>query len=334
MRMRKSVHEYYRALGLLPGASAKEARRAYLRLVKQWHPDRFPAESRSHAIAQEKLKEINEAYTFLKDYRPGQPHTHDGDGYTWPSGYSRGATEEWRAYQRRAYYEPPIVDPYEGDYQYRPVGNSRGTRWSWIFAAILLANLAQWGTGIGSYHTPPPASKPAQRSNVQVNRPEMTVFAAQPPDVSSQPVRSVASPLPYFFVGSTKADVYRIQGMPQRSNEREWRYGDSRVYFLGPMVERWESTAKFPLKAIQLPKVGLQAVISKGSSSAEVLAIQGTPVSVNDVYWASRVQQREDGQIAIGKSTYWHYGDSTIEFIGDKVIGWTEKPGSPLRVRH
>ena len=334
MRMRKSVHEYYRALGLQPGASAKEARRAYLRLVKQWHPDRFARDSRSQSIAQEKLKEINEAYTFLRDYRLGGAYTHHGDDYAWPAGYSRGATAEWRAYQRQANYEPPITDPYEGDYQYRPVGNSRGSKWSWIFAAILLANLAQWGTWIGSYRNPPPAPGPVQRANARVNPTEMAVFAAQPGELKSQAVRSVPSTLPYFFIGSTKADVYRIQGMPQWSNEREWRYGDSRVYFAGPMVERWESTAKFPLKAIQLPKVDPQAVISKGSTSAEVLAIQGTPVSVNDVYWASRLRQREDGQLVMGKSTYWHYGASTIEFIGDKVMGWNEKPGSPLRVRH
>jgi hypothetical protein len=263
----------------------------------------------------------------------GATHVHQGDGYSWPAGYSRGATAEWRAYQRQANYEPPITDPYEGDYQYRPVGNSRGRKWTWIFAAILVANLAQWSTGIGSYHAPPPPSKPAQTASAtRVNPREMTVFAAQPADLKSEAVRSVPSPLPYFFVGSTKADVYRIQGMPQWSNEREWRYGDSRVYFAGPMVERWESTAKFPLKAIQLPRVSPQALITKDSTSAEVLAIQGTPVSINDVYWASRAQRTQDGQIAIGKSTYWHYGDSTIEFIGDKVIGWTEKPGSPLRV--
>jgi len=101
------------------------------------------------------------------------------------------------------------------------------------------------------------------------------------------------------------------------------------------MVERWTSTAQFPLKAINLPRVAPQEVIRKGSSSAEVLAIQGTPVSVNDVYWANSTPvQQKDGQINIGKSTYWHYGDSSIEISGDKVIGWTEKPSSPLRVQH
>lgn len=333
MRVRKSVEEYYRALGLAPGASQKEVRRAYLRLVKLWHPDQFAQNPRSQAIAQDKLKEINQAYSLLREYKPGQPLPDHGDGYTWPGGYSRGATEEWYAYRRRAYYEPPIVDPYEGDYQYRPVGNSRGSKFAWIIAVILIANFAQWGTGWGTYNPAPP--KNVKHANVSAIDPAaMTVFAAQPPDDSSL-TRSIPSPLPYFFVGSTKADVYRIQGMPQWSSEHEWRYGTSRVYFRGPMVERWTSTAQFPLKAINLPKVAPQEVIRKGSSSAEVLAIQGTPVSVNDVYWANSTPvQQKDGQISIGKSTYWHYGDSSIEISGDKVIGWTEKPSSPLRVQH
>ena len=332
MRMRKSAHEYYRTLGLMPGASARELRRAYLRLVKRWHPDQFALNSREQTSAQEKLKEINEAYSFLRDYRPGQ--TPYGDGYTWPNGYSRGATAEWNAYRQRANYEPPIYDPYEGDYQYHPIGNSRGNKWWWVVAAILIANIVQMQTGIGNYPTSPPKQGGAQRS--QAAREEampMTIFAAQPADIAPENTRSVASPLPYFFVGSTKGDVYRIQGMPQWSNEHEWRYGDSRVYFSGAMVASWHSAPKFPLKAIDLPKVDPESVITKGSSEAEVLAIQGTPVSVNDVYWAARIETTESGEPRIGKTTYWHYGESSIQFAGDKVVGWTEKPSSPLKVQ-
>src|SRR6185312_12402075 len=70
MRVRKSVQEYYRALGLAPGASQKEVRRAYLRMVKLWHPDQFAQNPRSQTIAQDKLKEINEAYSFLREISP------------------------------------------------------------------------------------------------------------------------------------------------------------------------------------------------------------------------------------------------------------------------
>ncbi len=58
--------------------------------------------------------------------------------------------------------------------------------------------------------------------------------------------------VPYFFVGSSKEDVYRVQGIPDWSNEQEWRYGDSRVYFAGNGVQSWKSGTKVPLKVIEL----------------------------------------------------------------------------------
>ncbi len=62
MRNRKSPLDYYRTLGLEPGASKKELRKAYLRLVRDCHPDRFARNPQAQFLAQEKLKEINEAY--------------------------------------------------------------------------------------------------------------------------------------------------------------------------------------------------------------------------------------------------------------------------------
>jgi hypothetical protein len=49
-------------LQVSPGATLREARRAYLRLVKRWHPDRFADNPQLLETAQEKLKIINSAY--------------------------------------------------------------------------------------------------------------------------------------------------------------------------------------------------------------------------------------------------------------------------------
>ena len=70
MRSRKSPLEYYRTLGLQPGASKKELRTAYLRLVKECHPDRFARNPEAQSHAQEKLKAVNEAYAYLRHYQP------------------------------------------------------------------------------------------------------------------------------------------------------------------------------------------------------------------------------------------------------------------------
>ncbi|MBZ5531325.1 MAG: J domain-containing protein [Acidobacteriia bacterium] len=245
MRNRKSPLAYYRALGLQPGASAQDLRRAYLHLVKLWHPDRFQQYARKQAHAQEKLKEINEAYTFLKDYRPGE-----ADLYWQQRPYPSGATAQWREYQRRREYRPPVADPYEGNYQYRPVGESRGNKFALVWVLIVVANLATFTTRSSSHKPPPP---PPPSANVSQVIPLESSLGRSAVDVTlggtaAQATVTAPQQPEYFSVGSSKADVYRIQGVPDWSSEKEWRYGQSRVYFRNGVVERWQNMAKSPLK--------------------------------------------------------------------------------------
>jgi DnaJ-like protein len=55
----------YELLGLKPGVSSTELKAAHRDLAKVWHPDRFVHDPRLQEKAQEKLKEINEAYELL-----------------------------------------------------------------------------------------------------------------------------------------------------------------------------------------------------------------------------------------------------------------------------
>jgi hypothetical protein len=65
---------YYHILELKPGVSAADLRQAYLDLVRVWHPDRFE-DPPLRDIAVHKIKEINEAYRALKDFRPAAAAT-------------------------------------------------------------------------------------------------------------------------------------------------------------------------------------------------------------------------------------------------------------------
>jgi curved DNA-binding protein CbpA len=67
--MISSVDRYYETLGLWPGASLEELRRAYRGLVRVWHPDRFNNDPELQQRAQEKLKVINESYSKLRANR-------------------------------------------------------------------------------------------------------------------------------------------------------------------------------------------------------------------------------------------------------------------------
>lgn len=60
-----SRSECLRTLGLDGPTEAPEIKKAYHDLVKVWHPDRFMHDEALAQKAQEKLKEINEAYDYL-----------------------------------------------------------------------------------------------------------------------------------------------------------------------------------------------------------------------------------------------------------------------------
>src|SRR5690554_1990130 len=54
----------YEILGIREGASVEEIRKAYKELVRKYHPDQYRNNPLSD-LAEEKLKEINEAYDYL-----------------------------------------------------------------------------------------------------------------------------------------------------------------------------------------------------------------------------------------------------------------------------
>lgn len=67
-----TLKEFYRILGLDPHATEEEIKRTYRRLALQYHPDRNPGDR----TAEERFKEISEAYAVLSD--PAKRREYDG----------------------------------------------------------------------------------------------------------------------------------------------------------------------------------------------------------------------------------------------------------------
>ena len=61
-----SIQQNFKKLGFDHNATAQEAKDAYKTLVRIWHPDQFSNDPVFKARAEEKLKEINVAYSEIK----------------------------------------------------------------------------------------------------------------------------------------------------------------------------------------------------------------------------------------------------------------------------
>jgi hypothetical protein len=61
-------------LGLHPGSTAIQIKKAYRKLIADWHPDRFPDDKRKHAFAEGFSKDLNNARDFLLANIPENQH--------------------------------------------------------------------------------------------------------------------------------------------------------------------------------------------------------------------------------------------------------------------
>lgn len=115
----------YEVLGVSETATDEEIKAAYRKLAKKYHPDNY-ADSPLADVAEQKMKEINEAYDAINNMR----QKGKGTGSTGGSSYYSNASSS-QFYNVRIYIQRNMIDRAEQMLNSTPQGN-RTAEWYYL----------------------------------------------------------------------------------------------------------------------------------------------------------------------------------------------------------
>lgn len=311
------VLKYYEILGLKPGATEEQIKQAYRDLAKVWHPDPFPNDPRLREKAQEKLKEINLAYDYLKSHRYTPPPDNESP-YSEREEYYK---EEEPTQEERAKREEPTTI-------YTPTSKHASffsgiPKWVMIVIAIVIIRAL-----FNYFNTPSKPQKTQYKPPLYYPVPSKPVSPViEPPVVTEKPKlqKPITKPLTKPPPQTSKVSpqpaqdeaLKETQDTPQ-TPEEDLKYAavKEQIQKIERKLEDYkESLSQPPDKVAKLPSP--QRSVSRnyftiGSSKEEVLAFQGSPTKI------------------LGET--WYYGYSSIDFYNGKVKSYSNISGN-LRVQ-
>ena len=119
----------YKILGISPDATDDDVKRAYRELAKKYHPDNY-ADSPLADMAEEKMKEINQAYDDIIRMREEKKTTFEGNR-TYEDASDRSYTEIRRMINSGNFAQADVIL----DYISEP---DRGAEWNFLKGVVLI----------------------------------------------------------------------------------------------------------------------------------------------------------------------------------------------------
>ena len=167
--------EALRLLHLDENCSRDQLRRAYLDMVKVWHPDRFETDAKLKAKAERTLQSINDAYALLQARTVPSETAAAADD----AGQEAASGDARKEYRARAAAAPPQPAP-TGPTRHLVVAAAVGTVLGVVFAGLAIA---RWNRAL----------EPAA---IATGAPDDVAASAEPRDVElrAAPPRSAARP--------------------------------------------------------------------------------------------------------------------------------------------
>ena len=126
--MAVKFHDYYQTLGVSRGATADEIKKAYRKLARKYHPDVNPNDK----SAEEKFKEVSEAYDVLSD--ADKRKRYDQLGANWKAGADFTPPPGWTPYGGPGGWEGARVE--YGDFSDLFGGGAGGPAFSDFFETL------------------------------------------------------------------------------------------------------------------------------------------------------------------------------------------------------
>lgn len=138
----------YEVLGLKPGASQEEIKKAYRNLIKQYHPDQY-GDNPLKNLAEEKMREINTAYDMLTKNNGNSYNNSYSSSNSNNNSYSNNSNDSYSLSEIRRLIQNRNFS--EAERRLNSIQN-RNAEWNFLYG-VVLTNKGWFDAGLNHIQT-------------------------------------------------------------------------------------------------------------------------------------------------------------------------------------